>query len=295
MSLRLEMLQVARLAPKLLGESAPLVEAFFRSQLNADGGFGDRGGQSDLYYTVFGLEGLMALRADVPLERVAPFLQAAGDGVGLDLVHLACLARCWAAFPPTRRCAAPAEAIAARIGQYRSTDGGFDVQPAAAQGSLYGCFLALGAYQDLGLPLPEPARMLDCIACLRTADAGYSNQAGMSQGLTPPTAAAVVLLRQLGGQPDSALGGWLMGRFSREGGFFASPLAPLPDLLSTATALHALAALHVDFAPLVEPTLDFLDSLWTNRGGFYGTWEDDTLDCEYTYYGLLALGHLVQS
>jgi len=32
--------------------------------------------------------------------------------------------------------------------------------------------------------------------------------------------------------------------------------------------------------------------LWTNRGGFYGNWLDDTLDCEYTYYGLLALGHL---
>jgi hypothetical protein len=41
-----------------------------------------------------------------------------------------------------------------------------------------------------------------------------------------------------------------------------------------------------------EPCLDFLDTLWTNRGGFYGTWADDTLDCEYTYYGLLALGHL---
>jgi hypothetical protein len=41
-----------------------------------------------------------------------------------------------------------------------------------------------------------------------------------------------------------------------------------------------------------EPCLDFLDSLWTNRGGFYGNWTDDALDCEYLYYGLLALGHL---
>ena len=31
---------------------------------------------------------------------------------------------------------------------------------------------------------------------------------------------------------------------------------------------------------------------WTNAGGFYGSWADNTLDCEYTYYGLLALGHL---
>jgi len=41
-----------------------------------------------------------------------------------------------------------------------------------------------------------------------------------------------------------------------------------------------------------EPCLDFIDSLWVNRGGFYGTWDDDALDTEYTYYGLLALGHL---
>ena len=71
-------------------------------------------------------------------------------------------------------------------------------------------------------------------------------------------------------------------------------MAPVPDLLSTATALHALDAMHVDLKPLAEPCLDFLDSLWTNRGGFCGSWEDDALDCEYTYYALLALGHLLQ-
>jgi hypothetical protein len=66
----------------------------------------------------------------------------------------------------------------------------------------------------------------------------------------------------------------------------------MPDLLSTATALHALAALHADIDHLREPCLDFVDTLWTSTGGFYGSWADDTLDCEYTYYGLLALGHL---
>src|SRR3954470_21328413 len=60
------MLQVARLAPKLLGEEASdLVVAFLRSQLNDDGGFKDRAGNSDLYYSVFGLEGLLALRVDL--------------------------------------------------------------------------------------------------------------------------------------------------------------------------------------------------------------------------------------
>jgi prenyltransferase beta subunit len=288
------MLQVARLAPKLLGESTALVAGFFRSQLNVEGGFRDRGGRSDLYYTVFGMEGLMALQAEIPLDRIEPFLRSFGDGEGLDLVHLACLARCWAAFPPPRRQGLAAAALLSRVERHRAADGGYDAQAGGQQGNLYGCFVALGAYQDAGAAMPEPQRMLECVARLRTADGGYTNQADMPHGLTPSAAAAVVVLRHLGEQPDPALGGWLLGRCRREGGFFASPMAPVPDLLSTATALHALAALRVDFAAMVEPCLDFLDSLWTNRGGFYGTWDDDTLDCEYTYYGLLALGHLVR-
>ncbi len=70
------------------------------------------------------------------------------------------------------------------------------------------------------------------------------------------------------------------------------PRAPMPDLLSTATALHALAGLQVPFDSVREACLDFVDSLWTNSGAFYGHWHDEFLDVEYTYYALLALGHL---
>jgi hypothetical protein len=41
-----------------------------------------------------------------------------------------------------------------------------------------------------------------------------------------------------------------------------------------------------------EPCLDFIQSLWTGGGSFLGSWADSAQDCEYTYYGLLALGHL---
>ena len=71
------------------------------------------------------------------------------------------------------------------------------------------------------------------------------------------------------------------------------PAAPLPDLLSTATTLHALATMEVDLpASLRERCLDFVDTLWSAQGGFHGHWADDHLDAEYTFYGLLALGHL---
>jgi prenyltransferase beta subunit len=286
------MLQVARLAPRLLGESAALVDGFLRSQMNPDGGFRDRAGASDLYYTVFGLEGLLALRADVPFGPVLGYLRSFGGGDGLDFVHLGCLARCWAAMPPGVRPEAPAAAILGRVESYRSGDGGYAAEPGAADGTAYGCFVALGAYQDLGRELPDPAGLVRCLARLRAEDGGFANQQDVPLGLTPATAAAVTLLRQLGEPVPGELADWLLARCRPEGGFFATPVAPLPDLLSTATALHALAGLHAPLDAVREPCLDFLDTLWTNRGGFHGTWADDDLDCEYTYYGLLALGHL---
>ena len=118
------MLQVARLAPQQLGEARDLVAAFLHSRLNADGGFQNRAGDSDLYYTVFGLEGLVALQEPVPAEAVASYLRPFVDGGGLDFVHLACLARCWAsvsrdlATVPTRK-------ILTRLEAYRSADGGY--------------------------------------------------------------------------------------------------------------------------------------------------------------------------
>ena len=53
MSMRLEMLQVARLAPNLLLDACDLVAEFVRSQFDPQtGGFLDRAGNPDLYYTV---------------------------------------------------------------------------------------------------------------------------------------------------------------------------------------------------------------------------------------------------
>ncbi|MCA1584970.1 MAG: hypothetical protein LC791_09430, partial [Acidobacteria bacterium] len=89
------MLQVARLAPTLLGESKDLVASFLRRTQNPDGGFQDRAGASDIYYTVFGLEGLLALREPLP-AATSDYLRQFGDGASLDFVHLTCLARAWA-------------------------------------------------------------------------------------------------------------------------------------------------------------------------------------------------------
>ena len=284
------MLQVARLAPKSLGESRDLVAGFLRGALNPDGGFRDRAGDSDLYYTVFGLEGLLALQEPVP-ESTTTYLRGFGGGAALDFVHLTCLARAWGSVSKMGPPDDVRAAIAAGLSSYRSPDGGFAVSRSAETGSAYACFLAMGAYEDLGGSV-DTEGLLRCLDGMRASDGGYANHPGALEASTPATAAAVILMHHIGAPLQPTAAAWLRARCHPDGGFFAAPRAPLPDLLSTATALHALSAIHADTSALREPCLDFVDTLWTNTGGFCGSWADPTLDCEYTYYGLLALGHL---
>lgn len=291
MSLRLDMLEAVRSAPDLLRESGARVIEFLREQFNADGGARDRAGESDLYYTVFALDGLAAMRAGPPTDATGVYLRSFGDGADLDLVHRACLARCWAAMPAGGLDADTAGRILQHIETHRSTDGGYGPTPGGDSGTVYHSFLALGAYQDLDRELPNPEGLGRCVSGLRAGDGAFANQRGLKLGTTPTTAAAVVLLRELYLPVPPAVGDWLIARCDGRGGFRATPNAPLPDLLSTATALHALAALEVSVAGIRDKCLDFVDSLWTGRA-FRGHWADNVEDCEYTYYALLALGHL---
>jgi prenyltransferase beta subunit len=186
----------------------------------------------------------------------------------------------------------PSRAILDRIEQFRSGDGGFNIQPNQPRGTVYACFLAFGAFQDLGRELPDPLRLVQCLKVLESKDGAWANDRGAQSGSTNATAAAVTLLRNLSMPINDCVGDWLLAQHHPQGGFVAAPKAPMPDLLSTAVALHALAGLEVPLDGIREDCLDFIDTLWTNDGAFYGHWGDEHADCEYVFYGLLALGHL---
>ncbi len=284
------MLQAMRLAPSHLGDSSELVREFLRSQLTPEGGFCDRSGRSDLYYTVFGLESLIALGESAPHE-VIPYLLEFGSGEKLDLVHLCCLIRCRASgdIPPS---GTELRSMISSLENYRSSDGGYNSEPGAPVASAYGCFLVAMAHEDLGMKIPQKDQAIRCLKRLQSADGGFANQPNQALGLTPSTAATATLLQSLGEPFPSGLESWLLSRCHPEGGFFATPIAPIPDLLSTATAIHALSRMRISLEALREPCLDFIQSLWTGDGAFVGSCADSTPDCEYTYYGLLALGHL---
>lgn len=287
------MLQIARLAPNVLGDATTLVAGFFQSQMHPDGGFSNRDGQSDLYYTVFGIEGLLALQQPLPVPELVRYLSAFGNGDELDFVHLACLARCWSVLPIEFRRQIPTPAILSRIEGCRTPDGGYDTVPHRPSGTLYGTYMACRAYQDLRESIPDPTRLVAFIRSLRDPLGTYRQSNDLPVSLLPATAGAVALLRHLETQSvDPEIGNWVLSCFDEQGGFRPTPDTPIPDLLSTATALHTLSALKIDLGPRKELCLDFLDTLWTSRGGFFGHWEDSHADCEYTYYALLSLGHL---
>jgi hypothetical protein len=293
MSLRLQMLQVARLGARELGESADLVRTFLHRQFSSEGGGVDRVGKADLYYTIFALAGLQALDEALPVGSVEPWLRGFGDGEGLDFVHLGALARCWSAIGVEKLESSMKDRLLSRIEVHRSQDGGYDSDPDSPAGNAYGCFVAMGAYQDLACEVPDALRMVQCLKLLETPDCAWGNARKLAIGSTNATAAAVTLLHQLGMPINASVGDWLLAQAHPQGGFLAMPKAPIPDLLSTATALHALACLEAPLPRHVrENSLDFLDSLWNAEGGFHGHWADDHLDAEYTFYGLLALGHL---
>jgi len=339
MTIRRDMIEAAGRAKALLGDSAGAVERFVRSRQQADGGFAGRGEAGDLYYTVFAVEILAALDAEMPVRRIAAYLDGFGDGQSLDLVHLASLARCRAALDeaaatqPDRKTVG---AMAAMVERFRSADGAFSIKAGADAGDVYGCFMATGAMEDLGMGLAGAQAIVARLGALRRADGGYANDDRTAAGSTPATAAAVVLLHGLEahatrgqdaretqgrdalatengrgtrdkGRPTkyeirnteyvAMAAQWLLARRHVSGGFAAGPgleTLGMTDLLSTATAIHALATVGARLDDLREAALDYLDSLWRPMGGFCGCGADDVVDCEYTFYGLLAMGHLVQ-
>ncbi len=293
MSVRLQLLQVAGLAPRLLGESTDLVREFFRRQISTAGAGLDRSGRPDLYYTIFALAGLQALGTEVPRDEVEAFLHTHGDGAKLDFIHLSALARCWAVVGKQRMPRGLDRLLLERVESFRKPDGGYEGDAKLAHGTAYGAFVALGAYEDLGHTPPHPLKLIQSLKRLETPDGGWSNFPGARIGATNATAGAVTLIRHLGFPVNDRVGDWLLAQAHPQGGFLAVPGAPMPDLLSTATTLHSLAAMDRRISSEIhERCLDFLDSLWDARGGFHGHWADDDLDAEYTFYALLALGHL---
>jgi len=275
----------------MASEARVSVVRYLKRQMTGAGGFKGRGDGADLYYTLFGMACLKTLGVPLP-ERLADYLSGFGVGDGLDFVHLTCLARCLGDLQEGEA----TDGIAAtlqRIEYFRARDGGYATMAGAQQSTVYAVFLGCLAYESLGVPLPGLSQCLHSVAHKKMPDGSYGSERDVDWGTTPVTAAAVVLLEHHGLEVGYDVREWLLRQARRGGGFAAGPGADSPDLLSTATALYALRRLGVKASSRAEHML-FVERQWQEDGGFRGHSRRDGADCEYTFYGLLALGCLAE-
>lgn len=292
MSYATEMLKVASLAAPELHEGVDEVIAFVRSRAMPDGQFRGRSEAGDLYYTVFGVDCMLALGETPDSAQLKTYLSSFADGDGLDLMHLGCLARCWSRLELQGLSSADASSMLDKVEDYRSVDGGYHIETGARHGSIYGCFMAYAAYQDLGAEIPNPDGLADSIGALRLEGGLYASERELQKPTTNAAVGAMLMLGSLGRPVDAIVGEWLLQQCHDKGGFLAAPEVPIPDLVSTATALFALRSVGADLGSVKKSCINFLGSVWDDNGGFSGNWMDTIADCEYTFYALLSLGCL---
>ena len=281
---------VSAAAAELLSATARRrLRSFLLAQQLADGGFRGRADASDLYYAWFGLAALAAIGARWPRRRLLAYLDRHAADARLGFLDLVTISRCLAALRPGDD---RVPRLLTRLEAFRTADGGYAVEPDATAGSTYACYLAHLAYAEAARPLPRPRGLAACVRRLRTPDGAFANTRGQAAGTTTATAAALLVPGACPPATAAAAGRWLLARHHRAGGFRATPGTALPDLLSTAAALRALAARRRNLAPIRAAGLDFVCACWQPGGGFSAQPVDPTPDCEYTFYGLLALSIL---
>ncbi len=299
------------------------IHAFLESRRNGDLGFQDRSGKTDIYYTLFGLSCLLATDGPIHSMETRRFLKQYPIDSHHDFIHTVSLLRCrligqllaaperirksLVHDPQSKMSRILQKGFSYRITpnddekrllegveDFRSKDGGYHhAHRGNAHGSVYAAFMALQVMQEYMLPWQDKADGLAAsIQALETPDGGYANEGHMESGTTTATAAAIVTLRAMGRNVHPQAGLWLLQQHIPEAGFRAGPQAPVPDLLSTAVSLYALRCADISCRNIADSCLAFVDSLWNEDGGFCGSLADTDSDCEYTFYGLLALGCL---
>ncbi len=321
-SQNLVIFQKAAAAAQALDDEARLAIAeYLFAQESGSGLFKDRKGEPDVYYTFFALAALISLKQEPNIARLQKTLRSL-PAEDLDLIHLSCLVRLhlWCnvlslmslkrlhkillSFNPLYQAGSKAlrlmqppdkqeKALLAKLETFRTPDGGFAMKPGATVSNPYAAFLAWQTYADAGVSMPESAAVLRSIETCRARDGAFASAPDLAHGTTPVTAAVLLLQQALGEETEQRLYDWLRGRWDQFGGFYAGPDAPVPDLLSTGVSLFTLSRLGHQFCPCErDPATDFVTLHWNDDGGFCGTLTDPRSDCEYTFYGLLALGCL---
>ncbi len=290
------MVSLLRNALNVLDEQGQMeVFKFLKSQQNTDGGFKDRGGRSDLYYSLFGMlileaEGRSQKSEELltePLEgrpltrnpklvteireKLREFIERQSSKEVPGFIEQCCLALLQKELRINRFSRTKTLAKLTRSFWKERNSINFSYRS-------FVLFLTLNAVLPFrGLLKRFSGKMLSRIE--------VNEHSPCSE-----IAAKVFLLKMLekDGSEEQQL---LMSFASESGGFRSFQHLEQADMLSTAVALFALKNADCDIRLLTPDCLGFIQQNFID-GAFLSGDGDQTVDLEYTFYGLLALGKL---
>ena len=252
----------------LNNEMVDEIRLFIRKKLTPEGGFADRAGKSDLYYSLFGYYLAKAFSVTEAADPLKNYIKDKVNDDNLSGVNLYCGAILYTKLHGT-------DDLSQKLGK-RITD---ELKRSQLKQAEYSNFMGFLALYYLG----------DFLA-LKSLINQYKSNDLHSELPCTVTAANTVLL-DLAGRHDRSGEDRLKSFYRGNGGFAAVSNAPFEDLLSTGVALYALNFINADTRLMKPDCLSFIDGLYEN-GGFRSTQKDFETDVEYTFYGLLALGSL---
>ncbi|MCD7975826.1 MAG: hypothetical protein LUG51_01225 [Tannerellaceae bacterium] len=270
---------------QLGGDALSQVKEYVISSQTPDGTFKGKNGQEDLYYSLFGWMLCYVLHVPVDTRKMEKYLHTI-ESEKLDLIHYAAWIRCRMLLTLFKK---GKMALFLRLlykTNVRTLDS-FRMIPHDDPASPYTRFIYLSLLEDAGQRIEEKMEILQSLASYKVAGGGYANRKGSLTATVNATAAALSVKGQLEEYQQQEDIHYLRDIQDSTGGYKATHLTPVPDLLSTATALFTLHSYEVK--PAVPP-FDFIEAHWLDNGGFAATLLDETSDVEYTFYGLLALG-----
>jgi hypothetical protein len=246
--------------------------AFIDGRQHSAGGFTDRAGNPDLYYSLFGYWLTLATGNQKLLKKFTPYIISQKENQSLGAVEqMALLLISTDLFKPQK-----SQSLLSllktvfmkgkRIGlsyQFFLLTLAIDAQN--KNKNLYYFFARIGLF------FYKPPENLPC-------------------SLT----AALTFAKQKVGLKFKKDQEKLMSYYLKDGGFKAFESVATGDILSTAVALFVLCETNFDLRLITVDCLEFVQQNYAS-GAFLSGDGDKTRDLEYTFYGLLTLGTLIEN
>jgi hypothetical protein len=245
------------------------VRAFIMSQQNGSGGFTDRGGVTDAYYSLFGFFLCRGLKLNESETRLKGFIKKEKK-FKRSLISLCCNA-----IIEKETGSGPIKKFSRLSGilfTFLTDSGGMS--------NSYVYFMVLLTLDAYGLNNSITRLIIRLFLRKIKID-----------DVTCPVQAARLIVRLNAGLDAGEDLEKLKVFFDNERGFKAFHNSQDADLLSTAVALFALRTGDADLLPFRHCCLQLLQENY-HEGAFVAGNGDNEKDTEYTFYGLLALGIL---